>query len=92
MFTEEELSQLKEIIKDLAMEKQYFSLDEAASYIGIAKQTLYHHTHQGNISFYKPNGKLIVFKKEDLDKWLEQHRIPSNQELINGNILHHKNK
>jgi hypothetical protein len=36
----------------------------------------------GNIAYYKPNGKLILFRKADLDKWLEANRIPSNAELL----------
>jgi excisionase family DNA binding protein len=56
---------------------------EAAAYMGISKSTLYKHTSSGNIAYYKPNGKLILFRKADLDNWLEANRIPSNEELLN---------
>ena len=77
-----EFDQLKKMICALQLSsKKYFSIEEAAEYIGISKSTLYKHTAGGQIPFYKPNGKLITFSKDDLDKWLLKTRIPSNEEL-----------
>ena len=77
-----EFDQLKKMIGALqSASKKYFSIEEAAEYIGISKSTLYKHTAGGQIPFYKPNGKLITFSKDDLDKWLLKTRIPSNEEL-----------
>lgn len=63
--------------------KRMLTTPEAALYLGIAKSTLYKHTSAGNIAYYKPNGKLIMFSRTDLNKWLEANRIPSNEELQN---------
>lgn len=40
--------------------------------VPMAKQTLFIHTHKGNIPFYKV-GQKLRFKREDIDKWLEEH-------------------
>jgi len=61
--------------------KQYLSSDEAAEYLCVSKSTLYKHTHKNNITHFKPNGKLIIFTKEDLDIWINRVRIPSNDQL-----------
>ncbi len=61
--------------------KAMLNTDQASSYLRISKSTLYKHTSAGLITYYKPNGKLIMFKREDLDQWLESKRIPSNDEL-----------
>jgi len=63
-------------------QQPYLGLEDAASYLRIAKSTLYKHTSDGLISFYKPNGKLILFSKTDLDKWISEKRVSSNQELL----------
>ena len=82
---ERKLDFISALLQELQNKQQraILNLDEAAAYLGISKSTLYKHTSVGNIAFYKPSGKLISFKKEDLDKWLEAIRIPSNQELMN---------
>ena len=53
----------------------------AVKYVGIALSTLYKHTSAGNIPYHKPGGKLISFKIEDLEAWLNEGRIPSNREI-----------
>jgi excisionase family DNA binding protein len=52
------------------MDKEILSLQEAAKYTGYSKSHLYKLTHYRKIIHYKPNGKNIFFKKEDLDAYL----------------------
>jgi excisionase family DNA binding protein len=80
----QKLETLAALIESLQLHQQKAMLnpEEAATYMGISKSTLYKHTSGGNIAYYKPNGKLILFRKADLDKWLEANRIPSNAELL----------
>lgn len=82
---EQKLDFISVLLQELQTRHQrsILNLEEAAAYLGIAKSTLYKHTSEGNIAFYKPSGKLISFKREDLDKWIEAKRVPSNQELRN---------
>lgn len=54
--------------------KTVLSLNEAALYLGISKSSLYKLTGSKAISHHK-TGKLIYFKREDLDEWLLQNRI-----------------
>lgn len=65
-------------------EKNFFSLEEAALYLSLAKSTLYKFTSLGKITYYKPNGKHILFQREDLDKWVLGGKIPSLNELRGG--------
>ena len=62
----------------------YLSLEDAAKYLCMSKSTLYKHTSEGEISFYKPNGKLILFSKNDLDNWINKNKVASNDELLNS--------
>ena len=55
--------------------------EEAASFLGIAKSTLYKMTHENRIPFYKPAGKLIYFEKSVLLDWIRSNRVMSEAEL-----------
>lgn len=65
-------------------EKTFFSFEEAALYLSLAKSTLYKLTSSGKITYYKPNGKLVLFHKDDLDNWVQGGKIPSLNELRGG--------
>ncbi len=76
----ENLAALIQQIKQV-QPKAIMNLEEAASYLRISKSTLYKHTSTGKIGFYKPNGKVILFSVEDLNKWISSKRVPANEEL-----------
>lgn len=54
---------------------------EAADYIGLKVSYLHKLMMKRVIPFYKPNGKLCFFDKNDLDKWLMRVRVPSQEEI-----------
>jgi excisionase family DNA binding protein len=49
--------------------KEYISIEELSEYIGIKKSTLYATVANGQIPFYRI-GRLIRFKKTEIDHWL----------------------
>ncbi len=61
--------------------KEVLNLEEAASFLGIAKSTLYKMTHENRIPFYKPAGKLIYFEKSVLLDWIRSNRVMSESEI-----------
>ena len=61
--------------------KEVLNLEEAASFLGIAKSMLYKLTHENRIPYYKPAGKLIYFEKSVLLEWIRSNRIMSEAEL-----------
>lgn len=72
---------LEEISNNLFFQKTVLSFDEACKYCAISKSKMYKHTSSNNIPFYKPEGKLIFFKREELDQWLLRNRQSSMDEL-----------
>lgn len=50
--------------------KEVLSFKEALALLDISASMLYKLTHKRAINFYKPSGKLIYFKKEDLINWM----------------------
>jgi len=53
---------------DNASEK-FFNINEAASFLRLATQTIYGFTSKNQIPFLK-KGKRLYFKKSDLETWL----------------------
>ncbi|WP_372745221.1 helix-turn-helix domain-containing protein [Lutibacter sp.] len=79
---EEEIFQkLEEINNNLFFQKTVLSFDEGCRYCSISKSKMYKHTSSNNIPYYKPEGKLIFFKREELDQWLLRNRQSSMDEL-----------
>ena len=56
------------------MQSSYLSIDEASAYTGIKKSTLYARVEQREIPHYR-FGRSIKFKRDDLDVWMEAHRV-----------------
>jgi excisionase family DNA binding protein len=50
----------------------YLSINDLSGYLGIKPKTLYARVKE--IPHYKV-GRLIRFRKEDVDAWMEQHRV-----------------
>ncbi len=75
------IQKLEEIEKNLFLQKTVLSFDEACKYCSISKSKMYKHTSSNNIPYYKPEGKLIFFKREELDTWLLRNRQSSIDEL-----------
>lgn len=60
-------------------------LREAADYLRIKPATLYRWTSRGTIAFSKPNGRVLYFRREDLDRWANQNRnVPAYELAENG--------
>lgn len=50
--------------------------EEAAEFLRMAKQTLYNKICQGvNIPHYRLSKKMVLFDRNELEKWLRSHRI-----------------
>ena len=77
-----QIQKLNENIEQLLQQDEKpLTLPEAANYLGVSKSHLYKLTFTNKITFYKPAGKLLYFKKSDLNKYLFRNRKASEMEL-----------
>ncbi len=73
------LTQNQQLNSEFQVEKkdadtiEILNSDQAAEFLHLAKQTLYTFTHKRKIPFYK-NGKKVLFKKHELQEWLDSGR------------------
>ena len=64
-------------------QKAVLTSQEAAAYLGISLSKLYKLTCAKEIPFYKPNGKLNYFEREEIEAWALRNRIATNEEIAN---------
>ena len=61
------------------------TIDEAAAYLQLPKQTLYHLTSVREIP-HKKLGKRLVFLASELDEWVESKRKKTRSEIENEGL------
>ena len=60
------------------MGKEFFTIEQLSEYLNLKRSTLYLQVEKGKIPHYRI-GRLLRFKKEEIDSWIESHRIaPKN--------------
>ena len=64
-----------------AMQKQVLNFNDTCIYLELSQSHLYKLTSTGSIPHYKPNGKKLYFKREELDTWLLRNRSNSIDEI-----------
>lgn len=81
-FIQNELKEIKELLKkQIVQQKEFLTVLEAADFLGLSKHQIHKITSRKEISFYKPGGKIIYFKKSDLEEWVFKNKVLSNDEL-----------
>lgn len=72
------MEHIKDVLEKLLDNiKPALSFEEGCAYCGISKSSMYKHTSNNTIPHYKPKGKLIYFKRNELDEWMLQNRQSS---------------
>jgi excisionase family DNA binding protein len=81
----------------LVPENNPLNAERAADYLGVSERTLHGLVYKKQITYSKPSGKLLFFRREDLDAWAYQNTILADfevekkaEELLNqsGNEKH----
>ena len=62
----------------------WLTIDEAAEHTRLPKNTLYKLTAAGAVPHYKPGNRLL-FRRDELDDWIEGFREGNQPNLANGN-------
>lgn len=60
-------------------EKELLNSDEAAKYLGISRSTIWKMTSANNIPFFRPGGRLMMFEKAELDRWIKAAYVPARK-------------
>lgn len=79
----EEIEQLADIITAniISTQKEVLTSEEAAKYMGVSKSYLYKLTMRQQIPHYKPMGKMVYFNRLELENWLQNNRVSTEDEI-----------
>lgn len=72
-------------------EDRFLSVEQAALFLNLAKQTLYGLTSNRGIPFFK-KGKKLYFRKSELKNWLLSGRKATKEEIKQNGLKHLKGK
>lgn len=76
------LDKLERLIESQSIyHKEILTFREGCRYCNFKASHMYKLTSQNKIPFYKPNGKLIFFRRSELDAWLLHKRMTPQLEL-----------
>ena len=62
--------------------KNILTVDEVINYTGFSQKQIYKLTSTRAIPHYKPSGRKLFFKKDELDEWITQGRVKPLSEVI----------
>ena len=63
------------------LQKEILTFEEACMYLGRSASSMYKLTSGRLIPHYVPSGKLIYFKRTELDEWVLQNKRRSLEEI-----------
>jgi excisionase family DNA binding protein len=63
------------------MNDEFLTVKEAAAYMKRTPGNIYNLVCAGDLKHFKPNGKLLLFKRADLQAWIERGAVSSNDEI-----------
>lgn len=76
------LDDLERLIKSQGLyQKEVLTFQEGCDYCGFQKAHMYKLTSLNTIPHYKPNGKMIFFRRSELDAWLLRNRNTTKEEM-----------
>jgi len=75
------VSHLSFIERKMYMVKEYLTVQEAADFLNLSKSLVYKLTREHKLPIYKPGGKNVYIERVELNNWIKQHRIMSQEEI-----------
>lgn len=64
----------------ISTENEIMNIEQLSKYIHLSKSTIYSHTANRKIPFYK-SAKRVYFKKSEIDAWLTKNKISTVDEI-----------
>jgi excisionase family DNA binding protein len=80
-------NRVSKLEQSLFMVKNILSFGEASQFLSLSKSYLYKLTSSGQIPHYKPQGKMLYFEKTELENWLRQNPVKTNQQILKESEL-----
>lgn len=79
------------IEKKMYMLKECLTIPEAADYLNLSISLVYKLTSKHEFPIYKPNGKTIFSRRDDLNRWINRNKVMSQEEVEEFAVAHMQN-
>ena len=81
--SQEDLNQITDLVtaRTIFATKEVLTSEETAQYMGVSKSYLYKLTMRREIPHYKPMGKMCYFNRAELENWLQNNRVATDEEI-----------
>ena len=76
-----QVSELLKFQKQAISGYDYINANELAELMGESIKTIYGRVHKNEIPYYKPGGKLLLFKLDEIKEWIKSSKQSSIDEL-----------
>lgn len=76
-----QVSELIQVQRKVVSGYDYLSANELAQMLGESIKTIYARVHNRQIPYYKPGGKILLFKLDEIRDWIQSGRHSSMDEL-----------
>ncbi|KIX20715.1 excisionase [Flavobacterium sp. 316] len=81
-FIQNELKEIKELLKkQIIQQKEFLTVGETAYFLGVSPSRVHKITSNKEIAHHKPGGKVIYFKRKDLEDWILSGRVASINDI-----------
>lgn len=85
-FEPQEVQDIKATLKrietySMLAAKDMLTCDDVALLTGLSKSHVYKLTSTHQIPHYKPTGKMVYFDRSEIESWLRQNRVATEQEI-----------
>jgi excisionase family DNA binding protein len=70
-----------------AGEDVLLTVSELAAYLKLSISAIHKLTYKRKLPFYRPGGRMILFRKSQIDAWLEGHKQTANNDNNASNNL-----
>lgn len=77
----QKVNELVTVQRKVATEYDYINVNELTELLGESKKTIYTRVHNRQIPYYKPGGKLLLFKLDEIREWIKSGRHSSIEEI-----------
>jgi excisionase family DNA binding protein len=74
-------ARVSELEQQIFVTKEILSFEEASRFLNLSKSYLYKLTSGNLIPHYKPQGKMLYFEKTELEAWLRQNPVKTQQQI-----------
>lgn len=76
-----QMADLLQMQRKMALGSEYITARELSELLGEKLSTIYARVHSRKIPFYKPGGKVLLFKLDEIQEWIQSGRRSTIDEL-----------